>query len=40
MLHVFFPANAIVSLLYVLENESSAEFAMVGNKGMVGLAQR
>jgi hypothetical protein len=28
----------IVSLLYVLENGSSAEIAIVGNEGMVGFA--
>jgi CRP-like cAMP-binding protein len=31
--HLYFPANAIVSLLYNLENGSSAEIAVVGNEG-------
>ena len=35
---VFFPLTLIVSLLYVLENGSSAEIAIVGNEGMVGFA--
>lgn len=38
MAHAIFPANAIVSLQYVLENGASAEFAGVGNEGMVGIA--
>ena len=38
MQHAFFPVNAIVSLLYVLENGSSAEIAVVGNEGMVGVS--
>ena len=36
--HVYFPTTAIVSLLYVLENGSAAEIAVVGNEGMVGVA--
>jgi CRP-like cAMP-binding protein len=36
--HVHFPLTAIVSLLYVMENGSSAEIAVVGNDGMVGFA--
>ncbi len=36
--HVYFPTSAIVSLLYVLENGASAEIAVVGNEGMVGIA--
>jgi CRP-like cAMP-binding protein len=35
---VYFPATAIVSLLYVLENGASAEIAVVGNEGIVGVA--
>ncbi|HEX7441022.1 MAG TPA: Crp/Fnr family transcriptional regulator, partial [Caldimonas sp.] len=31
--HVYFPTTAIVSLLYVMENGSSAEIAVVGNEG-------
>jgi len=36
--HVYFPADAIVSLLYVMENGASAEIAVVGNEGMVGVS--
>jgi CRP-like cAMP-binding protein len=36
--HVFFPTTAIVSLLYVMEDGASAEIAVVGNEGMVGIA--
>ncbi|QPF74052.1 Crp/Fnr family transcriptional regulator [Roseateles sp. DAIF2] len=36
--HVYFPTTAIVSLLYVLENGASAEIAVVGNEGLVGIA--
>ena len=36
--HVYFPTTAIVSLLYVLENGSSAEIAVVGNEGIVGIS--
>jgi CRP-like cAMP-binding protein len=36
--HVYFPSTAIVSLLYVLENGSSAETAVVGFEGVVGVA--
>jgi CRP-like cAMP-binding protein len=35
---VFFPTDGIVSLLYVLENGSSAEISVVGNEGMIGIA--
>lgn len=38
MQHVYFPVNAIVSLLFVLENGSSAEIAVVGNEGIVGIS--
>jgi CRP-like cAMP-binding protein len=38
MRHVYFPTTCIVSLLYVLENGASAEIAIVGNEGMVGVA--
>ncbi len=38
MRHVYFPATAIVSLLYVMENGSSAEIAVVGSEGIVGIA--
>ncbi len=36
--YVYFPTTAIVSLLYVTENGSSAEIAMTGNDGIVGIA--
>ena len=36
--HVYFPTDSIVSLLYVMENGASAEIAVVGNEGMVGVA--
>ena len=36
--HVYFPTTAIVSLLYVLESGASAEIAVVGNEGIVGVA--
>jgi CRP-like cAMP-binding protein len=36
--HVYFPTTAIVSLLYMLENGSSAEIAIVGNEGLVGIS--
>ena len=36
--NVYFPTTAIVSLLYVLENGASAEIAVVGNEGVVGIA--
>src|SRR6202041_607866 len=35
--HVYFPTDSIVSLLYVMENGESAEIAIVGNEGMVGI---
>jgi len=34
--HVVFPTTAIVSLLYLTQNGSSAEIAVIGNEGMVG----
>jgi len=36
--HVYFPTTAIVSLLYMLENGSSAEIAVVGKEGIVGVS--
>jgi CRP-like cAMP-binding protein len=36
--HMFFPTTAIVSLLYVMESGASAEIAVVGNEGVVGIA--
>jgi CRP-like cAMP-binding protein len=38
MTHLYFPTTAIVSLLYVLEDGSSAEIAVVGYEGVVGIA--
>jgi CRP-like cAMP-binding protein len=38
MSHVYFPTTAIVSLLYVMENGGSAEIAVVGHEGIVGIA--
>lgn len=38
MTHVYFPASAIVSLLYVMESGASAEIAVVGNEGIVGIS--
>lgn len=38
MSHVYFPTTAIVSLLYVMEDGASAEIAVVGNEGIVGIA--
>jgi CRP-like cAMP-binding protein len=35
---VFFPTTSIVSLLYVMEDGSSAEIAVVGNEGLVGIS--
>ena len=36
--YVYFPTSAIVSLLYVLEDGHSAEIAVTGNDGLVGIA--
>ena len=36
--HVYFPITAIVSLLYVMENGASAEIAVAGNEGIVGIS--
>jgi len=38
MSHVYFPATSIVSLLYVMEDGASAEIAVVGNEGIVGVS--
>jgi hypothetical protein len=35
---VYFPVTSIVSLLYVMENGASAEIAVVGNEGLVGVS--
>jgi CRP-like cAMP-binding protein len=36
--HVYFPTTSVVSLLYVMENGASAEIAVVGNEGIVGVS--
>jgi CRP-like cAMP-binding protein len=36
--HVYFPTTSIVSLLYVMGNGASAEIAVVGNEGLVGVS--
>ena len=38
MNYLYFPTTSIVSLLYVMENGSSAEIAVTGNCGLVGIA--
>jgi CRP-like cAMP-binding protein len=38
MTDVYFPCTSIVSLLYVMEDGASAEIAVVGNEGIVGVA--
>jgi CRP-like cAMP-binding protein len=36
--HGYFPTEGIVSILYVMDNAESAEIAVVGSEGMVGVA--
>ena len=36
--HVYFPVTSIVSLLYVMEDGASAEIAVVGLEGVVGIS--
>ncbi len=36
--YIYFPTTAIISLLYIMENGSTAEIAMAGNDGLVGIA--
>src|SRR5213083_131583 len=36
--YVYFPIDSIVSLLYVMEDGSSAEIAVSGNEGLVGIS--
>src|ERR1700758_674899 len=36
--YVYFPTTSIVSLLYVMEDGASAEIAIVGNEGMLGIS--
>lgn len=38
MRHVYFPTDSIISLLYVMEDGDSAEIAIVGNEGLVGVS--
>ena len=38
MSHAYFPIDCIVSLLYVMKNGESAEIAIVGDDGMIGIA--
>ncbi|MDP2714257.1 Crp/Fnr family transcriptional regulator [Rheinheimera sp.] len=38
MRYVYFPTNCIVSMLYVMENGSSAEISVVGYDGLIGVA--
>lgn len=38
MRHVYFPTSSIVSMLYVMEDGSSAEIAIVGYEGIVGIS--
>jgi len=36
--YVYFPTTAIISLLYIMENGSTAEIGVVGKDGLVGIA--
>jgi len=36
--HVYFPSTAIVSLLYTLADGASAEIAVAGNEGIIGVS--
>lgn len=36
--YIYFPTTAIISLLYLMKNGSSAEIGVVGNEGVVGIA--
>ncbi len=36
--HIYFPTTSIVSLLYVMENGASAEIAITGNEGLIGIS--
>jgi len=36
--HIYFPINCILSLLYVMKNGASAEIAVAGSEGLVGIA--
>src|SRR5471032_1132186 len=36
--YMYFPTTSIVSLLYVMKNDASAEIAITGNEGLVGIS--
>jgi CRP-like cAMP-binding protein len=36
--HIYFPIDSIVSLLYVMQDGASAEIAIIGNEGAVGVS--
>jgi CRP-like cAMP-binding protein len=36
--YVYFPTTAMVSLTYLMQNNTSCEIAVVGNEGMIGIA--
>ena len=36
--HAYFPTTAIVSMLYVMQDGDSAEIAVIGNEGVVGIS--
>ena len=36
--HIYFPTTTIISLLYTMENGSSAEMGLAGNEGVIGIA--
>ncbi|HMH17570.1 MAG TPA: Crp/Fnr family transcriptional regulator [Burkholderiales bacterium] len=36
--HIYFPTTSVVSLLYVMKDGDSAEIAIAGNEGLVGIA--
>jgi CRP-like cAMP-binding protein len=36
--YLYFPTTSIISLLYVMENGASAEIAITGNEGLVGIS--
>ena len=36
--YIYFPTSSIISLLYIMENGSTAEIGMAGNDGLVGIA--
>lgn len=38
MSHAYFPIDCVVSILYVMKNGESAEIAIVGNEGVIGIA--